>query len=393
MNDVWNKYEKINKISTSSYGSIIKAKDKHTGKYVAIKELKKSKYENIKEFLSNENIMELNKLENSVDIIETFDIHDSFYIIMELCLVNLEEYMKIKNKGLSIEEIKEILYQINIILKNMEDKDININLKLSNILITIDKINRIIIKLSDFGLDKKKDEKLSMSSLGNINLALSPEEIEKGKDLIKSDIWSLGIIIYYMLFNEYPYDGDTEFQLNNNIHSNKKLKKIGNTELDDLISKMLIIDFNKRISWKDYFNHSFFKNYTNQQNLKFPNLNFENIINKNIQFRCKDCLNLVLFGILYENLEVKIESRCRNGHYNIEKLEEFYNRNLLNPLSSILCSIGNEKQNNNNEFVYCNECNKCICFKHLKEHKHNKNILLSKLDNYCIEHEQKNFIL
>ena len=28
MNDVWNKYEKINKISTSSYGSIIKAKEK-----------------------------------------------------------------------------------------------------------------------------------------------------------------------------------------------------------------------------------------------------------------------------------------------------------------------------------------------------------------------------
>ena len=38
-----------------------------------------------------------------------------------------------KNKGLSIEEIKEILYQINIILKNMEEKDINIIIKLSEI--------------------------------------------------------------------------------------------------------------------------------------------------------------------------------------------------------------------------------------------------------------------
>ena len=387
MNDVWNKYEKINKISTSSYGSIIKAKDKHTGKYVAIKELKKSKYENIKEFLSNENIMELNKLENSVDIIETFDIHDSFYIIMELCLVNLEEYMKIKNKGLSIEEIKEILYQINKIIKDMEDKNIKINLKLSNILITTNKINRILIKLSDFGLDKNEDENFTTSQ--NMNLTISPEEIEKEKISIKSDIWSLGVIIYYMLFNEYPYNGNNEYQLNNDILSNKVLKISGNNELDNLISKMLIIDFNERISWNDYFNHSFFKNYINQQNLKFPNLNFENIMNKNIQFRCKDCLNLVLFGILYENLEVKIESRCRNGHYNIEKLEEFYNRNLLNPLSSFLCSIGNEKQNNNNEFSYCNECNKCICFEHLKIHEHNQKILLSKLDNYCIEHKEK----
>ena len=44
-----------------------------------------------------------------------------------------------KNKGLSIEEIKEILYQINIILKNMEEKDIN-----------------IIIKLSELDLEKRK---------------------------------------------------------------------------------------------------------------------------------------------------------------------------------------------------------------------------------------------
>ena len=222
MNDIWNKYENIKKISSSPYANIIKAKEKKTGKYVAIKELKNPKYKGIKDFLNNVKIMELNKLENSVDIIETFETKDNFYIIMELCLINLEEYIKIKNKGLSIEEIKEILHQINIILKNIQNKDININIKPSNILITIDKNNRIIIKLSDFGLDKNKDENLSMSSLGNINLVLSPEEIERGKNSIKSDIWSLGIIIYYMLFNEYPYKGDTEFQLNNDIHSNKK---------------------------------------------------------------------------------------------------------------------------------------------------------------------------
>jgi serine/threonine protein kinase len=61
-----------------------------------------------------------------------------------------------------------------------------------------------------------------MSSLGNINLTLSPEELKKGKNSIKSYIWILAIIIYYMLFNEFPYNGDIEFQLNNDIHSNKK---------------------------------------------------------------------------------------------------------------------------------------------------------------------------
>ena len=41
---------------------------------------------------------------------------------------------------------------------------------------------------------------------------------------MNSDIWSLGIIIYYLLFNEYPYNGKTKFELNKDIYSNKKLK-------------------------------------------------------------------------------------------------------------------------------------------------------------------------
>ncbi len=44
MNDIWNKYEKIIKISSGPYANIIKAKEKKTGKYVAIKELKKSNF-------------------------------------------------------------------------------------------------------------------------------------------------------------------------------------------------------------------------------------------------------------------------------------------------------------------------------------------------------------
>ena len=62
MNDIWNKYEKIIKISSGPYSNIIKAKEKKTGKYVAIKELKNPKYKGIKEFLNNVKIMELNKL-------------------------------------------------------------------------------------------------------------------------------------------------------------------------------------------------------------------------------------------------------------------------------------------------------------------------------------------
>ncbi len=43
---------------------------------------------------------------------------------MELCLINVEEYLNMRKEGLSIEEIRESLIQINNILKIMNDNKI-----------------------------------------------------------------------------------------------------------------------------------------------------------------------------------------------------------------------------------------------------------------------------
>ena len=362
---IWNKYEKTGKLGDSE--NIIKAKDKKTGKHVIIKKIEKSKNNNINEYFSK--IKELLKLKNSINVMEIIDSEDNFYIIMEHCIISLEEYIKIRNNGLSIEETKEVLIQLNIILKELNKENINHkNFKLSNIFISIDKMKRILIKLSDYYLNKDN------------NLFIFKNEF-----FSKNEIWDLGVIIYYMIFKEYPCECNN--QLNNNV-INIELKKSGNNELDDLLQKMLIIDSNKRISWEDYFNHLFFKSYNNFQGFKFPEFNFKNIINKEITFRCKDCTNLILFGILYENEKIKIESRCEKGHYNIENLEDFYERNLSNH-SSIECSYENEKHEN--DFSFCYQCNKYFCLKHSKDHKHKEMILISKFDNYCNKHK-KNII-
>ena len=80
---------------------------------------------------------------------------------------------------------------------------IHIDLKLSNILISLNKINKISFKLCDFGISKNMKDELSINLLEN-NLTIAPEIIEKGNINNKNDIWSLGIIIYYLLFKEYP---------------------------------------------------------------------------------------------------------------------------------------------------------------------------------------------
>jgi serine/threonine protein kinase len=175
------------------------------------------------------------------------------------------------------------------------------NLKLSNILISLNKINKISFKLCDFGISKNMKDELTINLLEN-NLTIAPEIIEKGNINNKNDIWSLGIIIYYLLFKEYPYKGESEILLYNDIISGKELKKSNNIELNDLLNKMICIDLNKRISWNDYFNHSFFK--YNNNIIKYPKFEFNcNIHNKIIEGYCKDC-------------KINICEECLNNHIN-----------------------------------------------------------------------------
>ena len=192
MKKIWEKYEEIETIGSGNYGKVIKAKNKVTGKYVAIKEINKSKYDNTNQSLL-ENIKYINS-ENSISIIEIIDSKDYLYIVMELCLISLEKYMEIRNKGLLIEEINEILIQLNNVFKLIKERNIIDRVfKLSDIFITINNINRILIKLSCYDLNIK-------TNLKNKNdLINAPEINEYGYIQNKSDIWNLGIIIYYLM--------------------------------------------------------------------------------------------------------------------------------------------------------------------------------------------------
>ena len=143
---IWGKYEKKELIGSGTYGNIFKGVDKKTGNYVAIKEITKMKANNT--FLKEIEIMSKLKNENCISLKETFDTNDFFYIVMELCICNLEECIKMREKGLSINEIKQVLLQINNTLKLMLKQNlIHRDLKPSNILISLNKIDNCLFKL------------------------------------------------------------------------------------------------------------------------------------------------------------------------------------------------------------------------------------------------------
>jgi len=292
MIDIWKKYKKIKVISPGTFGKVYKVQNIQTEYYYAIKEIDKT--QNI---LSNDiELLKKMKIENNL-IKEIKDTKDYLYIIMELCEYNLENYIKRREDLISINEIREILIQLNNTFKIMLNKNlIHGNLKLNNILISLNKLDKCLIKLSFYDSIKFIEQSNLNSTIINENIfTISPETLKGEEDLSKSDIWSLGIIIYYMLFKEYPYKGEGEIELLEDINSEKALKLSDNEELNDLLNKMLKIKINERISWEEYFNHPFF---INKINLPSFDIICKNHLKELIGYCsnckcniCEDCLN------------------------------------------------------------------------------------------------------
>ena len=119
-----------------------------------------------------------------------------------------------------------------------------------------------IYKLSDYDVSKIEQYTKLKTHTGTIEYK-APEIIEGQKYNHKCDLWSLGIIICELYFKERPYKGPKEYALLQEIikFGKKRIEKTDDKQLDDLISKLLVIDPNERITWNDYFNHPFFKNY------------------------------------------------------------------------------------------------------------------------------------
>ena len=204
----------------------------------------------------------------SVEYYEYFQDENILGIVMELCDDNLTNIISKKKEGFNRKEIYEIMYQLNKTFKIMNEKKIiHRDIKLDNILIKYEKNNilNFVCKLADYGISKKLNNFTKCQTYAGTVMTMAPEilknEGENKEYSDKCDLWSIGVIIYQLFFKRYPYYGEIGNAILNKIKNQgqKVLKKTGYFKLDDLISKLLIEDPTKRISWNEYFNHPFFK--------------------------------------------------------------------------------------------------------------------------------------
>lgn len=133
-----------------------------------------------------------------------------------------------------------------------ERKIVHKDIKPLNLLIDKDEN----IKIGDFGssgivpiLTKIKTSLILTNKKNYTPIFKPPEDIFK----FESDIWSLGVTLYYMAQMVYPFEGGSEKDIKDNILSKvpKEIDKYYKSELNNLIMKMLIKDPLKRPSAKE----------------------------------------------------------------------------------------------------------------------------------------------
>lgn len=102
---------------------------------------------------------------------------------------------------------------------------------------------------------------------------MSPEILCASEIDSKSDVWSLGVVLFLLLFNYYPFLGDNLELLAANIRFRAKFviaeaiekgANIISAEMKDLGEEMLEINKAKRIDFKSIVEHKLFTKYKNE---------------------------------------------------------------------------------------------------------------------------------
>jgi serine/threonine-protein kinase len=203
------RYEIVSKVGAGGMSDVYKAKDHILGRFVAIKVLKQ-------EFSEDRNFVTKFRTEaqsaaglehpNIVNIYDVGSEEGLHYIVMEYVEgITLKTYIEKKGQ-LSFKESVSIAIQVSRGIEAAHNKKIiHRDIKPQNIIISTEGK----VKVTDFGIAKAASANtISSDVMGSVHYA-SPEQARNGYVDARSDIYSLGIVMYEMVTGRVPFDGDT----------------------------------------------------------------------------------------------------------------------------------------------------------------------------------------
>lgn len=204
------------------------------------------------------------KSESTIKIIQFINNKTNYYFVMEYCDSNLREYFQNNKfeKGLDVNAIRDIFNKLNKALVVMNNNNIfHGDIKPEHILISEKDENNIEFKFTDF---------FNFNSIiKNYSIYTAPEIQNSTKENnsfdIKSDLWSIGLILYELYFGKIPFEMEDIQKMKDKNYKIRLSKADKENNFNDLIEKLLKINVNERISFNDYLNHNFWDKQKNVQ--------------------------------------------------------------------------------------------------------------------------------
>ncbi|ELP83760.1 serine/threonine protein kinase PRKX, putative [Entamoeba invadens IP1] len=248
-----NKYTEEEIIGQGRYG-IVKLMGKPSGERIVVKEsvLKTTK------FLEKEaKIMTMCDHRNIVKCVGYTTYHNEIGEVgvlgIEECDCDLKSYVETlreRGKKLRIEEAEDIFAQISAgcIYLYKTFGIVHRDLKPQNILINVRR-DGICVKLCDFGMAVKGYDKM-WGRVGSPVYA-APEVVREEEFGENSDLYSLGVILFYLLFMRIPFDVDDLDELKK-VFARGVGPVIGNSPDECVVKKLMEFDRSRRVGWKEF---------------------------------------------------------------------------------------------------------------------------------------------
>ena len=343
-------------LGKGTFSTVKLATDIRTNEKIAIKILENNNIKSKRDINRINREISIVKKVNHLNIVKVFKINEDrykYYILMEYCENGELFNLIIEKRKLTEEESAYYFFQLvngleYIHINNIIHRD----LKPENLLLT----KNNILKIIDFGLSNYNTEDNLLSTPCGSPCYASPEMVSGKKyNGFTNDIWSIGIILYAMIYGYLPFE---------NINNNNDLlfKKIRECKVEysknncslalDLLKKILVPDCNKRIKINEIKKHRFYLKGKYIFQRKHKDININNISSNNeIKIKRKKYSNSEFnSGIydFYENNYKLTDKRYGSNKIITENIFKETDKKILNK-TNFNKILPNEKEINNNK--------------------------------------------